>query len=340
MAYKLQLTDAQNDIGLQNVAGVVNTSIQFTDLVNRAQRRLIKRGDFFGLTQEAQFVFQGCYLVWPRYVGTILAARFGHSHGSRVMNMWYAFTGSWHHHHHHWHGDAVLQDAGETCIFSNITGTDVNGSGTGQNIQYYVQQPADLGKTITLFGTQFGNQPLQQSVAGIWQDGLTLTATTPFVQSTQLITGITSIVRQATVGYATLYEFDSVTSTNRLLAVFDPADTHPRFRRSCIINFNNRLGCNPNNSTTPVYHKMEALVKLQFIPVVNPWDFLLVDDLDALAFAVQAIKVEEAGDVQTANNFFLRAIAELNMVDRDKMPNWQTPVSVNPLMGGRIKNPN
>jgi len=340
MAYKLQLLDAQNDIGIQNVCGVVAGTAQFTDLVNRAQRRLIKRGDFFGLTQEAQFVFQGCYIVWPRYVGTILAARFGGRHGSQVSNKWYSFTGSWHRHHHHWHGDAVLQDAGETCTFSNISGTDANGQGTGQNIQYYVQQPADLGKTITLFGTQVGNQPLQQSVGGVWQDGLTLTAATPYAQTTQLVTEIQSIVRQATVGYATLYEYDSASNTHRLLAIFEPTDTNPRFRRSCIVNFNNRLGCNANNSTTPVYHKMEALVKLEFIPVVNTWDFLLVDDLDALAFAIQAIKAEEAGDVQTANNFFLRAIAELNMVDRDKMPTWETPVSVLPLMGGRIKNPN
>jgi hypothetical protein len=334
MAYKLQLVDAQNDIGLQNVAGVVSTSPQFTQLVNEAQRRLIKRGDFFGLTQEAVFVFQGCYVVWPKYVGTILGARAGRRSGVQVTNMWYSFTGSWHRGHSHWHGDVVLQDAGETCIFSDITG-----GGNGQYIQYYVQQPQDLGTTITLYGKSYGNQPLQQSVNNVWQDGLTLTAATPYVQSPGLITEIQSIIRQPTAGYATLYEYDTASNTNRLLAVFGPNDTHPRFRRSCIVNYNNHWGCNPNNTTSPIYHQLEVLVKLEFIPVVNQWDFLLVDDFDALKFAIQAIKAEEAGDIQTANAFFLRAIAELNMVDRNKMPTWETPVSVMPLMGGRIRNP-
>lgn len=340
MAYRFQLSDAQNNLALQTATGYGNTTPQFIDYVNRAQRRLMKRGDFFGLVQEAVFVFQGCYIVWPKYVGTILGARRGRG-GIQVSNQWYSFTGSWHRHHCHWHGDAVLEDAGETCIFSDISGgqCDANGSGSGQIIQYYVQAPQDLGATITLYGKQYGEQPLQQFVNGQWQRGVTLTAATPVVQTSVAVTDIASIIRSPTQGNATLYEYDSLSNTRRLLAVFEPNDTNPRFRRSCIVNFNNCFGCNPNNSTVPKYHQLEALVKLEFIPVVNPWDFLLIDDFDALTFAVQAIKAEEAGDLNTANGFFLRAIAELNMRDRDKNPNWETPVAVMPLMGRRIKSP-
>jgi hypothetical protein len=342
MPYKFQLKDAQNDIGLQNVAGYGSASPQFIQLVNEAQRRLMKRGDFFGLTQEAILVFQGCYVVWPKYIGTILGARRGHRGGVQVANQWYSFTGSWHRHHCHWHGDAVLEDAGETCLFSDITGStlDANNSSLGQIVQYYVQAPQDLGATITLYGKQYGEQPLQQFVNGAWQRGLTLTAATPVAQTTVNVTEISSIIRSPTQGNATLYEYDVATNTRRLLAVFEPNDTNPRFRRSCIVNFNNCFGCNPNNSTVPKYHQLDVLVKLEFIPVVNPWDFLLIDDFDALKFAIQAIKAEEAGDIQTANQFFLRAIAELNMRDRDKMPTWETPVAVQPLMGRRIVNPN
>jgi hypothetical protein len=155
-----------------------------------------------------------------------------------------------------------------------------------------------------------------------------------------LVTNIDSVIKQPTQGNVTLYEYDPASDTRRLLAVYEPNDTNPRFRRSLVVNFNNHWGCNANNSTSPKYHQLDVLVKLEFIPVVNPWDFLLIDDWDALTFAVQAIKAEEAGDLQTANGFLLRAIGELNMRDRDKMPTWETPVSVNPMMGRRITNPN
>lgn len=335
MAYRFQLLDAQNNIGLQNVAGFGPQTAQFIDLINRAQRRLIKRGDFFGLTQQATFVFQGSYIVWPKYVGTILAARSGRR-GTQVSNMWYEFTGSWHRHHGHWHGDAVLQDAGETCLFSEITG-----GGNGQTLQYYVQANQDLSPatTITFFGTQFGNQPLQQQVNGAWERGLTLVAATPYSATPVAVTSVDSITRTPTQANCTLYEYDPVSNTRRLLGVYEPNEIRPRYRRSVIVNYNNCFGCNPNNPG-PQYRQMDALVKLNFIPVVNSYDFLLIDDFDALAFAVQAIKAEEAGDINTANAFFLRAIAELNMTDRDKMPTWETPAAVHPLMGGRIRNPN
>jgi hypothetical protein len=332
--YKYQLADAQKSIALQNVCGKGPSTPDFIDLINRAQRRLIKRGAFFDLVQTAVFVFQGCYVVWPKYVGTILGARMGR-HSGQVSNMWYSFTGSWHRHHSHWHGDLVLEDAGETCIFSDITG-----GGNGQYIRYYIQQPQDQGKTVTLFGKQFGNQPLQQQIGGAWQMGMTLAGTTPFASTPVAVTQIDSIIRQPTQAPSTLYEYDATSDTMRLLAVFEPNDTNPRYRRSCIVNFGSRWGCDQNNTTKPKYHQIEALVKVEFIPVVNPWDFLLVDDFDALTFAVQAIKAEEAGDLGTANGFFARAIAELNMRDRDKMPTWETPVTVQPMMGCRIRNPN
>lgn len=341
--YEFQLKDAQNDIGLQNVSGFVGTSPDFIQLVNEAQRRLIKRGDFFGLVQEAVFVFQGCYIVWPKYVGTIIAARRGRG-GVQVSNMWYSFTGSFHRHHSHWHGDAVLEDAGETCTFQPISGStlDASGSSLGQIIQYYVQQPQDLTATITLFGKQYGDQPLQQQVNGAWERGLTLTAGTPVAQTSVMVTKLESIIRSPTQANATLYEFDPASSTRRLLAVFEPNDTNPRFRRSVIVNFNNCFGCQttPSNSTTPKYHQLEVLLKLKFIPVVNPWDFLLIDDFDALKFAMQAVKAEEAGDIDTANKYFLRAIAELNIRDREKDPNMATAIAVQPLMGHRIKSLN
>jgi hypothetical protein len=74
--------------------------------------------------------------------------------------------------------------------------------------------------------------------------------------------------------------------------------------------------------------RFEALVKLTYIPVVSDNDFLLIDDLDALAMAIQAVKAAEANDIQLAEAHFTRAIRELNFEDRNKSPSEQLSVKV------------
>ena len=343
MAYRFQLNDAQNNVGIRNIAGVSVTSPDFIALVNDAQRRLMKRGDFMGLITEGIFVFQGDYVVWPKYVGTIIGARSGHRRGIQVQNQWYSFTGSWHRHHHGWHGDLVLEDKGYVPIFQPISG-----GGNGQQLYYHVARSEDVNKSITIYGkgmqlmadnVTYGEVDLQHKDANNnWIPGQVLTATNPDTMTPNLISKISSIIRQPTVGWSWLYEYDSASTTSRLLAVFEPNDTNPVFRASIVRNY---LHCIPSQTiSTPVYNSLEALVKLAFIPVVNPWDFLLIDDFDALKFMIQAIKAEEANDHSTAETLITKAIRELNFADRDQMPDQTTPVRVNAIMGGRIVNPN
>jgi hypothetical protein len=198
-----------------------------------------------------------------------------------------------------------------------------------------------VGKTITIFGTQYGGQPLQEQINAVWQNGLTLTTAAPYVTSTVLVTHINAITRQATDGNCYLYEYDPaaypIAPHLRDLAGFDAGDTNPRIRRSTIKNKPYNCGSPDANGIT--WTNIEALVKLEFIPVVNPRDFLLLDNLDALNFMVQALKSEEAGDKQAAEASILMAVRELNFELRDKNADDQMPVRVNSVIGRKIKNP-
>ncbi len=341
--YVLQLSDAQNDLALKNVCGCSPQSAQFISLLNQAQRRLAIRGDFYGMVQTCCMVYQGCQIAWPRYFSTILGARSCNDIVD-VKNDWYSFTGAWRGNYrqqgfsdlgggfgrHGFTSNKVLQDNGRAPIFQNITG-----GGNGQIIRYYVSHTNDNGKTITLYGNQFGNYPLQEKDAsGNWVNGLTLTAAPPYAATSVNVTNIQSIVRQPTQGQAYLYEYDVASNTERLLAIFEPNDTHPMFRRSIILGQNNFR--NNNDSTTPKFNSLELLVKLEFIPVVDPRDFLLVDNLDALRFMISAIKAEDANDNPTAETFILKAIRELNFADRNKWPDKSIPVVVNSTNSNRV----
>lgn len=404
------------------------------------------------MTCTMALAVNGCIIGWPREVGTVLGVRSKHG-GIRIQNRWYSFTGSWCHHPNHWHSDAVIEEINPSPLINDISGRDSSGQPSGKALRYYVTTPTDIGKSITFYGTQYGNTPIQSRVtnpttfqpdpSGAIQDGLTLYAgqrrvwygffgdvsegqvvSVPFSQTNILnnvqpnlipsgaaydgsgnynlnvspgapiqytagsindngfsdggnpvftistvpnnptaydvvngaltlqglngqpvtakiqygnpITEVTSIIRDATQGMAYLYEWDIATNTMVMLAAFQPNDTRPQFRRHIIRNFNSRF-CQPsgNPSSTPPWVSFEALVKLACLPVVSPTDFLLVDDFAALTFAVQAIKAEDANDFATSETLIGKAIQELNMEDRDKLPNHQTSVSVNSLSHAR-----
>lgn len=354
MAYKLTLRDIKASEEIAAIAGTCTSSTQFISMINTAQRRLAKRGDFFGMIQTMRLCFRGCYPTWPRSVGTVISVRgcnlqsqiavqnqfsnypMNGGNGSDFGNYggWYSYGGAYSDRYSTFGGNGVLADAGQACTYNDISGN------TGKYIRYYVVRANDIGKTITLFGKKYGAQPLQEKVSDAWVNGVTLTAARPFVQSSELVTSIQSITREATEGMAYLYEYDPATDTMVDLAVFEPNETNPRYRRSLLQNYGNIYGNQLDANGLPCVRQLEALVKLEFIPVRNDRDFLLVDDVDALAFMVQAIKMEQANDQDEAEKLILKAVRELNFADRDKNPDNQSAVRVDATMAYNLHNPN
>lgn len=332
MAYTLQLADIKAG-PIKNIAASCPNSQMFIELINQAQRRLMKRGNFFDTEVLIQLCIQGCIVTWPNYVGTVMGVRFCDSEPANLTNHWYAFIGG-HRHHRGRFSEMTIMDIDMAPCFSEVSGT------TGKLIRYHVVHNKDIGKKITIFGTQYGGQPLQEKDAnGNWINGLTITAAAPFATTTTLVTRIDAVSREATQGMAYVYEYDANTNVLRNLATYEPNETHPRYRRS-------QLSRNPchgkscaNDPNGLHYHRLEALVKLAFVPLINDRDFLILDDEDALKLAVQAVKAEEANDDQTAEIKWAKAIRELNMRERDKSPDDQTPVRVNVVDGCAIRNP-
>lgn len=346
-AFTYRLADARNDIGIKNISGVCSDTVQFADYVNRATRRLIKRGAWFGTEVSMRICTEGCDVVFPRHVGTVLGLRLCNSDYMQIRNSWWSILspgniGGWNNAlNGSGFGYGIVSggyspagiDGSTVPIFNQISGN------TGKYIQYHVVKAQDVGKTVTLYGKKYGNQPLQTQASGAWQNGITITAVRPSVPSaTTLVTQITSVIREPTQGMAYLYEVDPVTSKKRMLAVYEPNETNPSYRHMQIP----ALTCTPYS--TDEYDvktwQMEALVKLQYIPVEDENDFLLISDFDALAMAIQSIKFDEANDPENAEKYMLKAIRELNFELRDKSPADQLSVRVNVMGSGRmIQNP-
>jgi hypothetical protein len=328
--YSITLEDAQNNLGLTKVSGVCSTSDDFTEYLNESMRRLIRRGNWFDTEFVVNFCVSGCIIAWPRWVGAINGVRFGCSKPGQLFNNNFRFVGP-HHRHHGFHCNAVIEDANLGPTANEISGT------TGKLLRYYTTLSTDIGKGITIFGKQYGGQPLMEQINGVWNQGQTIVAAAPYGTSTTLFTSIESITRDATDGPAYLYEVDPATGLLRDLAMFEPSDTNPRIRRSKIVS--RPWNASKADSNGICWTNIEALVKLQFVPVANPRDFLCIDNLDALKFMIQAIKAEEAQDSTNSEACILKAIRELNFELREKNPDEQTAMRVSPVMGRRIYNP-
>lgn len=338
MPFQFSLAEAKQS-ALKNIAGSCPDSQQFLDLVNEAQRRLLRRGNWFGTEWRMRVCFTGCHITWPKFVATVLRIKFCGTNASPIYNNHYSFIGPYQCDGNRsgldgslgqgWCAGTRLEDANMAPCYNDITGN------TGKLIRLYVVKRNDIGKKARIYGKQFGGQPLQEKDAdGNWVPGLSITAAAPFGSTSILVTKIDAVILEPMQGTSRLYEYDPNTNLMRDLAAFDPGETNPRLRRHNVHNL--WQGCKDSDGVTQ--HTAEALVKLSFQPVYDDRDLLVLDNFDALKFAVMAIKAEEAGDNATAEAQMIKAIRELNFDLRNGQPDFQTAVRVHVVDGRRIVN--
>lgn len=317
--YRYTLSDAVASGAFKNVSGLCSDSVEFKELLNEATRRLWKRGNWFSQEVMVRFCIYNSCLALPRQVATLLGFRScGGEHP--IRNHWYDIVGP-----HCCEGlNRTIVETGTGPLYNEISGE------TGKYIRVYPTKLEDVGKTITLFGTDPDSQPLQEKVGGVWQRGVTLTLQAPYVQSSMLIKRIMSVTRQMTQADILVYEVDADGSNVRDLARYQPSETNPSYRKYRIPFCSVGSGGNCAEVNGVRLARVEALVSLDFIPLVSDNDFLAIDDFDSIKQALAAIRLEEANQDDAAEGKWVRAVRELNMTERKLLPGMQTAVRVQP----------
>ena len=192
-------------------------------------------------------------------------------------------------------------------------------------------QPTDEGKKITIYGIDSNGQVIRSERSdGTFQDGVELTLAIPYVQTTFLVRRVDRIVKDLTDGPVHGYQFDGATLYD--LAHYEPAETSPSYRQSKIVG-----GCNTAANTGGCCpSQITALVKLAFIPVQYDGDEVQIDNLDALAMAMQALNQNDNFDSQQSEVMMARAVKELNLELRQRLPIDQTVVNFAPYGTARL----
>jgi hypothetical protein len=312
-----------------DIAGACNTSDKFRSLVNEAVSRLLLRGDWPGSIVPIHVcVYNGC-AVFPRYVGQIRKVnRCGES--VPVKSIWYQFLDMNLYHDKNRHGFAPwvehevgLQQQARSPVFQDIQGDTCL-------VRAYPRNPLDVGKTVTIFGIDTYGQPLiTKNADGTWADGVIITLAAPYGSTSAYVRRIDRVLKDQTQGIVDFYAYNAVTNVLQTeMGHYDPSETNPSYAKYTV-----HLGHGQGSCCSSGLRSIVALVKLKHIPVIADTDLIPLeyDALSALKFAVQSIKFAEAGDRASAQAYLADAIAELNRLMQDTIPDDQIPVSINPF---------
>ncbi len=317
----LTLAEAKDSIELKSVSGMCSSSRDFLSLLNQAVRKLMNRGSWFGTVQRIRVCSYDCKVVWPRFVGTVLAINLKGTH-STVKNNWYEFlsfsgcdiaingafpfiNGSF--------SSPTTSDGGLQSVFNPIACSHP------VYVRVYPSVRADVGKRVTIYGVDHNSIPVRTKISSTeWQDGETVPLAIPYVQTTTLFRSVDRISKPVTQGIVRYYQFQPVGEYTYDLVQHDPTETTPVYRSSKIPS---GAGC--------CLKSIDALVKLDFIPVVADSDIVQISNLDAIALMMSAIRNSNAGNKQEALSEEADAVRELNLELRNKFGNSQTVTRVN-----------
>lgn len=308
--------------------GVCPEANTFLEYTNKATRLLMNRGDFWGTVVKMRVCVYNSCLVWPRAVGTVLAVNMG-GNPTSVFNHWYNFmpltgwdfcNGGFAWHDGHCRGNVVVVNDGLSPVFNPIA------CNRPMYVRAYPSTQQDVGKKTRIFGIDENGQVIRTQNSDLsWTDGVELTLVATFISTPMKVREITRITKDETQGVVRYYQYDADNDVLLDLVWIEPTELGPMYRKSKLPKRCNCLGtCNGLTN-------VEALVKLEFIPVKYDTDLVLISNQDALSDMMLSVKYANSGDKAKADEFEAKAIHELNLELANKLPNEQTSVDINPF---------
>ena len=318
MPSRVTLADALSS-GLPDAVGMCSTRdrTKLIALINEVQQRLITEGSWWGTTMRYKCIATEGRLVWPRQVAAILAAAVCNSpiknrdEFFEFIELGFGLQDSDH------IGEGLL--ARDTSpVFSQVVGSD-------KKLKLYCDLPADVGLESLFLGYDENNNWIRTMHLGALSDGEWIAASLAGTLSVNKFSVITGVQNPLASGTRRVYEYSTTTLLQRAIARYDYDETNPSYRVSYIAENENCVG---TDSKT-----VEVVAKLDFIPVRNDSDYLLIGNIPAITDLAAAIvrankeATQQARAVRIASGLNL-AKATLEAEVRHYRGNPQAHISV------------
>lgn len=289
---------------IASIAACSPSSPTYVQLLNDAVRQLMDIGSWWSTVQTMIGCVYGRRIVWPCKIDAVLAVNIGHDRIA-LANHWFKFV----------HASSMTASKENAHIaFDGTTPLFRECPEDKGVIRFYITNPDDAGKTITVYGSDENGTPVVLPM---------ILAATPV--STALLSEVTAITKDITAGEVKAYWFRAGVGLLEIAGVYRPNETAPEYLYSRLSRYYNG-SCSSGDCKS-----IKALVKLGYEPMVLDTDICLIDNEDALKEMVQSIKRREAGDLAGANQFERSAIRRLNHQLKTRFPIDQIQVSVKPF---------
>lgn len=216
---------------------------------------------------------------------------------------------------------------------------------TNSLLRVYITDSRDIGKRILFSQVKDVNGVGVYSTSGVNQvDGIYLTFQTPFTTSAFVIASFLAVVKDTTFGDVVLKAVNQTSGVETLLARYGPQETNPSYRRymltgvpaCCCISAGT---CATNPPQSP---QVTTMCKLDYRPVSQPSDQLLISNVVALKAACESIRYGEIDNPASQQFSILKwndAVKALNQEIRAMEGNEFPAISVSMPWGNYRHDP-
>lgn len=286
---KLTLGDIKSNIA--KILSMASTDSRVLGYINEAQQRLMYKGNWPGTYVRYAIKNSNGLITWPRQLETIESVIVKETPGV-IRNEWFEFLESGPGLLDSSDGDALtLLDRGQAVTFSDIDGAE-------SKVRVYTTVTADAGLRVLLQGYDDNGDWIRTLEDGSYIDGEYVTLTSSYVDTNAKFIAIAGVQKPATEGNVKVYEYDTTDTTQRLIAVYQPTEQRPVYRRSLIPGI-------PDDNTT---RNVTVIGKLRFLPSVYDTDWLHIGYEAAIKEMVMSIRKAEMNLPQEAAIYERRAV--------------------------------
>lgn len=275
---RITLADVQNP-KLSNIAanvGMVAKSNDFIALVNEAQQRLLFEGLWWNTCARFNIcTYSGCVTL-PREIATIEAVAVC-GRPIPIRDFWFEFL------------EAGMGTRGgcscwpEAMARGNYpTITDI--TGVTSKVIGICDLNQDAGTSILVLGYDQNGNWIRTLQNGVYADGEVIQlSVSPGTMSNNIFQNITDIQAPGGMsGQWWLYSYDTVATTKIMLGNYQYDETRPSYARYYMPSVSNLAGCCGQTTSGTKPFLIEAIGKKEFIPAVNPTDYMIIGNIPAL----------------------------------------------------------
>lgn len=297
--------------------GVPSDDPRVVTRINEATERLMSGGHWVGMTQELRICTQNQCFSLPRQLDSVQELLIDDAYYGSILNTkdvtsgWYTIENPSTYVDPEQLNDMVLVDRGEYPTLFDIC--------TPGKLIIYSDYTEAAGASVRVFGlNQTGNE-VYSVQNGVYAAGEIIAFSTAGTVSANVFSKIINIQKAATQGPVRVYEVDPGNTSNHImLAILDPTETVPSYRRYFCADIPK-----PGPNDPPV--RIRVTGKRRYLPIFSDTDFLILSNLGALRLEMLALDREDGNDFQGSEIFHKRA---LDLVTAESKTYQQDPTRV------------